>query len=352
MSSSRCRCCWSRPSWPSPCYRNDHGRRQARWEETDLDWAGLDPHRVLATFLFALTFLPLLRVVSPLVLGLLASSVVRKVLSHATERRASRPSPAHLFAEANFVFPMRRQSTTTRPISDSSSLRCCSRVPRRVSPRPVAVGSFVVAHDHRLLDHRSISPVSRRSGQEAEHGRRGPGRCPVHGRVHAGHACHGHRLSGNHPGVVGGIGLGVGVALVVGHGVPTIRGWTWDHGRVPTAHEPLGQSRIQVMKTIEHGAQGTSPGASGSVARLHVAYLVGGAVALVGVAAAVITIDPEEHGAHGRGTYQGPRRDANQVGAARPGFGSRSSPSRSATSSASRRAAPSTSSAWPCRPRP
>ncbi len=270
------------------------GRRHLKWEELDLDWAGAASIAAcVAAFLLALTFLPNFGWSSPLVLGLVAFSVVSGAVFRAAERRASEPIfPLAYLRKRNFVFPIAAQSSANfaylgafflTPLLLEESfgfLHNQSAVGFLSLPRPIVfstiapfAGYLAVRIGERTLAVVGLCAVVLSMGVFA--------------------------LAGHSTGlalveialVLSGMGLGVASpslsSTVSNQFAPE------DLGTAAASQQLMNQvgtvAGIQVMETVYEAALRGRHGAGASLGAFHVAYLVGGVVALVGVAAAAMS---------------------------------------------------------------
>ncbi len=276
------------------------GRRHVTWDELDLDWTGAASIAAcVASFLLALTFLPNFGWSSPLVLSLLAVSVVAGVAFRAAERRASEPIfPLGYLRKRNFVFPIAAQSCANfaylgafflTPLLLEESfgyLHNQSAVGFLSLPRPIVfstiapfAGYLAVRVGERTLAVVGTSAVVLSMGVFA--------------------------LAGHSTGLalveialfLSGMGLGVASpslsATVSNQFAPE------DLGTAAASQQLMNQvgtvAGIQVMETVYEAALRGHSGPDAPLHAFHLAYLVGGAVALVGVVAASMSRSTERN---------------------------------------------------------
>jgi MFS family permease len=267
------------------------GRRHDRWEELDLDWAGAGTIAAcVAAFLLALTFLPTHGLSSPLVLGLFAFSLLSGVAFRAAERRASEPIfPLAYLHKRNFIFPIAAQTFANfaylgafflTPLFLEYSfgyLHNQSAVGFLSLPRPIVfstiapfAGYLAVRTGERTLAVVGTSAVVLSMGVFA--------------------------LAGDSTGLalveialfLSGMGLGVASpslsATVSNQFAPE------DLGTAAASQQLMNQvgtvAGIQVMATVYDSALRGHHGPGAILHAFHLAYLVGGAVAVLGVVAA------------------------------------------------------------------
>jgi len=276
------------------------GRRHLKWDELDLDWAGAASIAAcVASFLLALTFLPNFGWSSPLVLGLVGFSVVSGIAFRAAERRASEPIfPLAYLHNRNFVFPIAAQSTANfaylgafflTPLLLEESfgyLHNQSAVGFLSLPRPIVfstiapfAGYLAVRVGERTLAVVGTSAVVLSMGVFA--------------------------LAGHSTGLalvefalfLSGMGLGVASpslsSTVSNQFAPE------DLGTAAASQQLMNQvgtvAGIQVMETVYEAALRGRHGPGALLHAFHLAYLVGGAVALVGVVAAAMSRSTERN---------------------------------------------------------
>jgi len=270
------------------------GRRHVSWEELDLDWAGaLSIASCVAAFLLALTFLPNHGPSSPLVLGLLAVSVVSGVVFRAAERRASQPIfPLGYLRNRNFVFPIAAQSFANfaylgafflTPLFLEYSfgyLHNQSAVGFLSLPRPIVFSTIAPFAGYLAVrvGERTLAVV-------------GTSAVVLSMVVFA--------LAGHVSGLalveialfLSGMGLGVASpslsATVANQFAPE------DLGTAAASQQLMNQvgtvAGIQVLETVREAAVRGHSGSGAVLTSFHLAYLVGGAVALLGVVGAVMS---------------------------------------------------------------
>ena len=267
------------------------GRRHVTWDELELDWAGAASIAAcVAAFLLALTFLPTLGWSSPVVLGLFAFSVVSGVAFRAAERRAVEPIfPLTYLHKRNFIYPIAAQSFSNfaylgafflTPLFLEYSfgyLHNQSAVGFLSLPRPIVfstiapfAGYLAVRTGERTLAVVGTSAVVLSMGVFA--------------------------LAGHSTGLalveialfLSGMGLGVASpslsATVSNQFAPE------DLGTAAASQQLMNQvgtvAGIQVMETVYDAALRGHHGPGAYLHAFHLAYLVGGVVAVLGVIAA------------------------------------------------------------------
>jgi len=266
------------------------GRRHIVRGELDLDWAGAIAIAVcVAAFLLALTFLPGRGLSSPLVWGLFVVSATAGVAFWAAERRASEPILAlrHL-RKRNFVYPV-----TAQAFANFGYLGAFFLTPLLLEQ------AFGYAHDQSAVGFLSLprpvvfSALAPFAGYLAV--RIGERASAVIGTSAVVLSMGVFALAGHSSGlalvevalVLSGIGLGVASpslsATVANEFAPE------DLGTAAASQQLMNQvgtvAGIQVMETVQQAAVRSHVPL---LAAFHRAYLVGGAVALLGVAAAAM----------------------------------------------------------------
>jgi hypothetical protein len=270
------------------------GRRQVRWDELRLDWAGAGSIAAcVASFLLALTFLPKSGLASPLVLGLLGSSVVCGVVFRAAERRAADPIfPLGYLHKRNFVFPIAAQSFANFAYLGGFFLT------------PLLLEySFGYLHNQSVVGFLSLprpivfSTIAPFAGYLAV--RVGERSLAVVGTTAVVVSMGVFALAGHSTGLalveialaLSGMGLGIASpslsATVSNEFAPE------DLGTAAASQQLMNQlgtvAGIQVMETVYDAVLRGHRGPGALLHAFHVAYLVGGAVALLGVAGAVMS---------------------------------------------------------------
>ena len=267
------------------------GRRTLVRGELDLDWAGAASIATcVASFLLALTFLPERGWSDPLILGLLGVSVVAGLVFWQAEQRASEPVLAlrHV-RNRNFVFPIAAQS-----LSNFAYLGAFFMTPLLLEE------AFGYAHDQSVVGFLSLprpivfSAIAPVAGYVAL--RIGERTSAVVGTTAVVLSMGVFALAGHGTGlalvevalVLSGVGLGVASpslsAMVANEFAPE------DLGTAAASQQLMNQvgtvAGIQVMATVvQVGVRHHVP----LLTAFHRAYLIGGALALLGVGAAAMT---------------------------------------------------------------
>jgi len=269
------------------------GRRHIRRDELELDWGGAGTIAVcVAAFLLALTFLPGRGLSDPLVESLLGVSVVAGVAFTIAERRAAEPIfPLDYLRRRNFIFPIFAQT-----FSNFAYLGAFFLTPLFLE------SAFGYGHDQSAVGFLSLprpvvfSAIAPFAGYLAVRiGERtsaviGTGAVVLSMAVFA--------LAGHGSGlalievalVLSGIGLGVASpslsATVSNQFAPE------DLGTAAASQQLMNQlgtvAGIQVMDTVRLAAMGGRSGQGAVLSSFHQAYVVGGAVAVLGVVAAAL----------------------------------------------------------------
>ncbi|MGA2521094.1 MAG: MFS transporter [Acidimicrobiales bacterium] len=267
------------------------GRRTLVWGELDLDWAGAFAIAVcVASFLLALTFLPGRGPTDPLIAGLFALSVAAGGAFWAAERRAAEPILAlrHL-RKRNVVFPLAAQA-----FSNFGYLGAFFLTPLLLEE------AFGYAHDQSAVGFLSLprpivfSALAPFAGYLAV--RIGERTSAVIGTSAVVLSMVVFALAGHSGGlalvevalVLSGIGLGVASpslsATIANEFAPE------ELGTAAASQQLMNQvgtvAGIQVMETVQQAAVRAH---TSVLASFHRAYLVGGAVALLGVVAAIMS---------------------------------------------------------------
>jgi MFS family permease len=274
------------------------GRRHVSREELDLDWAGaISIASCAAAFLLALTFLPRYGWSSPVVLGLLAFSIVAGIAFRAAERRASEPIfPLAYLRNRNFVSPIAAQTFSNfaylgafflTPLLLEESfgyLHNQSAVGFLSLPRPILfstiaplAGYLAVRIGERTLAVVGTSAVVLSMGVFAL-------ATPSRGLLLVELAL-----------VLSGIGLGVASpslsATVSNQFAPE------DLGTAAASQQLMNQvgtvAGIQVLETVREAAIRGHSGTGAVLNSFHLSYVVGGVVALLGVVAAAMSRSTE-----------------------------------------------------------
>ena len=270
------------------------GRRHVRWEELDLDWAGAASIAAcVAAFLLALTFLPNSGLGSPLVLGLLGLSVVCGGLFRAAERRASDPIfPLAYLRKRNFVFPIAAQSFANFAYLGGFFLT------------PLLLEySFGYLHNQSVVGFLSLprpivfSTIAPFAGYLAV--RVGERSLAVVGTTAVVLSMGVFALAGHSTGIalvevaLALSGLGLGVASPSLSATVSNEFSLEDLGTAAASQQLMNQlgtvAGIQVMETVYDAVVRGHHGAGATLHAFHVAYLVGGAVAILGVVGAVMS---------------------------------------------------------------
>jgi EmrB/QacA subfamily drug resistance transporter len=278
------------------------GRRHVRRDELDLDWAGAASIAAcVASFLLALTFLPDRGWSSPIVLGLLGLSVVCGAAFRAAERRASEPIfPLAYLRRRNFVFPIAAQS-----FSNFAYLGAFFLTPLLLEY------CFGYLHDQSAVGFLSLprpivfSTIAPFAGYLAV--RTGERTLAVVGTAAVVVSMGVFALAGHATGLalvefalfLSGLGLGVASpslsSTVSNQFAPE------DLGTAAASQQLMNQvgtvAGIQVMETVYDAALGGRHGQAAQLHAFHLAYLVGGAVAVLGVVAAALSRSTERSGA-------------------------------------------------------
>ncbi len=276
------------------------GRRSVTRAELDLDWAGAASIAAcVASFLLALTFLPDHGFSSPLVLGLFVFSVVCGVVFHAAERRASDPIfPLAYLHNRNFVFPIAAQSFANFAYLGAFFLTpllleyCFGYLHNQAAvgflslPRPIVFSTVAPFAGYLAVrtGERTLAVV-------------GTAAVVVSMGVFA--------LAANSTGLalvefalfLSGLGLGVASpslsSTVSNQFAPE------DLGTAAASQQLMNQlgtvAGIQVMETVRAAALRGHHGPDAQLHAFHLAYLVGGAVALLGVVAAAMSRSTERN---------------------------------------------------------
>ncbi|MGD0379501.1 MAG: MFS transporter [Acidimicrobiales bacterium] len=276
------------------------GRRHVTWEELELDWGGaVSIAACVASFLLALTFLPSFGWSSPLVLGLLGFSIVCGFAFRAAERRASEPIfPLAYLHKRNFVFPIAAQS-----FSNFAYLGGFFLTPLLLEY------SFGYLHNQSLVGFLSLprpivfSTIAPFAGYLAV--RVGERTLAVVGTTAVVLSMGVFALAGHSTGLalveialaLSGMGLGIASpslsATVSNEFAPE------DLGTAAASQQLMNQlgtvAGIQVMETVYQAALRGHHGAGGRLDAFHFAYLVGGAIALLGVVGAALSRSTERH---------------------------------------------------------
>ena len=276
------------------------GRRHVKRSELDLDWAGAASIAAcVAAFLLALTFLPTMGWSSPVVLGLLALSVVAGAAFRAAERRASEPIfPLAYLHKRNFIFPIAAQS-----FSNFAYLGAFFLTPLLLEY------SFGYLHNQSAVGFLSLprpivfSTVAPFAGYLAV--RTGERTLAVIGTAAVVVSMGVFALAGHSTGLalvefalfLSGLGLGVASpslsSTVSNQFAPE------DLGTAAASQQLMNQvgtvAGIQVMETVYAAAYRGHHGPGAQLHAFHLAYLVGGAVALLGVGAAAMSRSTARH---------------------------------------------------------
>jgi MFS family permease len=267
------------------------GRRHVARGELQLDWAGAAAIAVcVGAFLLAFTFMPGRGWSSPLILGLFGLSAVAGAAFWAAERRASEPILAleHL-RKRNFVFPIAAQA-----FSNFAYLGAFFLTPLLLEK------SFGYAHDQSAVGFLSLprpivfSAIAPFAGYLAV--RIGERTSAVVGTSAVVLSMGVFALAGRGSGlalvelalVLSGMGLGVASPSLSSTVANQFA--AEDLGTAAASQQLMNQvgtvAGIQVMETIQVAAARAHVPA---LSAFHRAYLVGGAVALLGVAAAAMS---------------------------------------------------------------
>jgi MFS family permease len=251
--------------------------------------------------LLALTFLPNFGWSSPLVLGLLGFSVVSGVAFRAAERRASEPIfPLAYLHKRNFIFPIAAQS-----FSNFAYLGGFFLTPLLLEY------SFGYLHNQSVVGFLSLprpivfSTIAPFAGYLAV--RVGERTLAVVGTTAVVLSMGVFALAGHSTGLalveialaLSGMGLGIASpslsATVSNEFAPE------DLGTAAASQQLMNQlgtvAGIQVMETVYQAALRNHHGAGARLDAFHLAYLVGGAIALLGVVGAALSRSTERHGA-------------------------------------------------------
>jgi MFS family permease len=270
------------------------GRRRLPRGELRLDWAGAASIAAcVAAFLLALTFLPNYGWSSPVVLSLLAFSVVAGAAFRATERRASEPIfPLRYLRQRNFIFPIAAQT-----FSNFAYLGAFFLTPLFLE------SAFGYGHNQSAVGFLSLprpivfSTIAPFAGYLAV--RIGERTSVVVGTSAVVLSMGVFTLAAPSNGlllvelglVLSGVGLGVASpslsATVSNEFAPE------DLGTAAASQQLMNQvgtvAGIQVLETVREAAVRGHSGPTAILTSFHLAYLVGGAVALLGVAAAAMS---------------------------------------------------------------
>jgi MFS family permease len=269
-------------------------RRHVTRRQLDLDWAGAGSLAVAAgSFLFALNRAPEWGWTHPMVLGAFALSPFAAVVFGFVERRASEPVfPPHYLGRRNFVFPIAAQTFSNFAYLGAFFLSplLLEKVYGYANDQS-AVGFLVLP---RPIVFSAIAPIA---GYVAY--RIGERTSAVIGTSAVALSMAVFALTGHSSGLVlvevalvlSGVGLGVASPSL--SSMVSNEFAAEDLGTASGSQQLMNQvgtvAGIQVMQTVQASAYHGRSGAGALLGSFHLAYVVGGAVALVGVVAAALS---------------------------------------------------------------